>query len=336
MAYLAKRDKRDVKIERQDDEDEDSGEVTFDQTPVRVQCPHCGLSIITFIEHESSWVTYAVAIVLLLVLNWAALCVVPVVYPLFKDVVHHCPRCLSVLATRSRVAIAGFKAEVMSFRFGSCVIVLARKYVLMLLALTTLIAGIHFMRSSTAPISGIDAFLRGEPQTRGWDDFVKDCGFKSYLGNPIHVKMAFNENYKNQTFRWNGSVHHVEVGLSLLWWSQRGAVFVRMDPAQFPAKQNMADLVLLYNDNDKQVTDQVVKLKRGQTFAFEGTMVEVGKRGAPHVMSLWELQPNALPTNADAKEKLVLKKGFGEASEKAVLVEPAGNSTAGGTGGSEP
>merc|ERR1712137_1496189 len=99
------------------------------------------------------------------------------------------------------------------------------------------------------------------------------------------------DNYKNQTFRWNGSVHHIEAGLSLLWWSQKGAVFVRMDPPQFPSKQNMADLVLLYNDYDKQVADRVSTLRRGQAFTFEGTMVEVGKRGAPHVMSLWDVQP---------------------------------------------
>lgn len=94
-------------------------------------------------------------------LNWAAICIVPLVYPLFKDVVHHCPRCLRVLATRSRVMLPKvsdevcFKrqhslqvvVEVMSFRVGSCACVLARKYVFALLAMTTLIGGIHWLRS---------------------------------------------------------------------------------------------------------------------------------------------------------------------------------------------
>merc|ERR1719401_1361260 len=97
MSFI--RDKTDD-AKREDDED---SEPIFDQNPVKVSCPHCGKNVITFIEHEASWVTYLVCLVLLFVLNWAALCVVPVVYPLFKDVVHHCPRCLSVLATRSRV-----------------------------------------------------------------------------------------------------------------------------------------------------------------------------------------------------------------------------------------
>ena len=31
-------------------------------TKVRVLCPHCGGAIITFIEYESSWVTYTAAV----------------------------------------------------------------------------------------------------------------------------------------------------------------------------------------------------------------------------------------------------------------------------------
>lgn len=282
---------RDKKAEdRVAQQEEEDGEPTFDQTPVRVNCPHCGLNVITFIEHEASWVTYAVSIVLLLVLNWAALCVVPVVYPLFKDVVHHCPRCLSVLATRSRVVLPSWKQEVMSFRFGSCVVVLARKYVMALAVLVTVIGGIHMLRTSGSQATGLDAVQRGPSVQFGWEDFVRDCGFKSYLGNPIHVTVAFNDNYKNKTVHWEGAVHHIEDGLSFLWWSQRGAIFVQMQPAQFPTKRDMPDLVLLYKDSDPMAAN-VAKLRKGATFGFDATMVEVGKRGAPHVAAVWEVWP---------------------------------------------
>jgi hypothetical protein len=263
-----------------------------------VECPHCGLNVITFIEHEASWVTYLVSIVLLLVLNWAALCVVPVTYPLFKDVVHHCPRCLSVLAVRSRVVLPSFRNEVMSFRFGSCVVVLARKYVVVLLCFMACIGAIHYARSSGPTPSGLDALQRTEVVSLGWEDFVKDCGFKSYLGNPIHVTMAFNENYKNKTFHWQGGMHHYEQGLNFLMFNQRGAVYVRMDPAQFPMKRDAADLVLLYNSNDNKVGQAVEKMKRGDAFGFEATMVEVGRRGAPHVMFLWEIFPAEHPSTS--------------------------------------
>jgi len=303
---------------------------------VRVNCPHCGLNIITFIEHESSWLTYTVSIVLLFVLNWAALCVVPVVYPLFKDVVHHCPRCLSVLATRSRVSVPRVTDEIMTFRFGTCVIVLARKYVFVLMVFLTLITGYHSVRSSGVSHSLIDEVVRGEPMVSTWQDFINDCGFKSYLGNPIHVTVAFNENYKNKTISWNGEVHHIEPGFTFFWWSQRGAVFVQMDPPQLPAKRDAPDLVLLYEDGKMP---DVGNYKRGASISFEATFVEVGRRGAPHVMAMWQAKPG--PPLPPKPEGVVEKLGaaFGsamhrEGRKKAAAGEAAGEAEdleAGGT-----
>lgn len=292
---------------RAEPEDDDAEAKRFDQNPVRAVCPHCGLSVITYIEHESSWVTYLVSVVLLLVLQWAALCVVPVVFPLFKDVVHHCPRCLSVLAVRSRVELPSFRQDVMTFRFGSCVIVLARKWVILLMCLTGLIFCIHGARGPGSTPSGIDAVVRGESAPLTWDEFVKDCGLKSYLGNPIHVNIAFDEKYKNRTFHWSGTVHHVEEGLNFLWWSAKGAVFVRMSPPQFANwnRKDMADLVLFY-DESEPIGKEAIKLKRDHPINFEATFVEVGKRGAPHVMLAWEVhleekgkEHTAPPTRAD-------------------------------------
>jgi len=169
----------------------------------------------------------------------------------------------------------------------------------MLAALTALIGGIHYVRNSATAPSGIEALTRGEVTSNTWDDFVKDCGFKSYLGNPIHVTMAFNTFYKNKTFHWEGSVHHAEPGFNLLWFNQRGALFTRMEPAQFPSKPGMADLMMLY-DESAEVGKEVGKMKRGQSFDFVATMVEVGRRGAPHAMVLWEVHPHALKPGSKA------------------------------------
>jgi hypothetical protein len=304
MTFLAEPPKK--RDERVEEKEEEECEIIFDQTPVKVVCPHCGLSVITFIEHESSWVTYTAAVAMLMTLGWAALCVVPITFPLFKDVVHHCPRCLNVLATRSRVAVAGFKSEVMSIRVGSCVVVLARKWVMLLVGLSILIGGIHMLRSrSTVVANPVDTPARGVPTGLSWQDFNKDCGFKSYLGNPIHVTVAFNDKYKAKTFRWQGKLHHVEEGFTLLWWSQRGAVFARMDPPQFTNRREMPDLVLLYDDTDEKLAKEVSKLKKGEEIGFEASMVEVGRRGIPHTMVLWELfKPTPNHTQASAEKKV--------------------------------
>jgi len=271
-------------------EDED-GEPIFDQSPVKTVCPHCRLNIITFIEHEASWVTIAVCLFLLIVLNWASLCVVPIVYPLFKDVVHHCPRCLKVLAARSRVVLPNFKSDVMTFRFGSCVVVLARKYVLILSAILAVVGGFHLLRGSNARSSTVTSWHRGPSVSLTWADFQKDCGFSTYLGNPIHVAMAFEDKFKNNTVHWRGKQHHQEQSLFVLPWAlQQEALFVRMDPAQYPYKRDApADLVLLYN-NSGAVAGKARALPQGSSFEFDATMIQVGKRGAPHMLVLWDLQ----------------------------------------------
>jgi len=158
-----------------------------------------------------------------------------------------------------------------------------------LVALTSVIGGIHFVRTSGGPRTGIDAVVRGPFVESTWADYASDCGFKSFLGNPIHVTMAFKQKYENKTVRWEGEVHHVEDGLTFLMFNQKGSLYMRMFPAQFPKKPALPDLVLLYNDGDP-VAKEVLKTKRGMNVSFDATMVEVGKRGNPHVMVLWELR----------------------------------------------
>jgi len=101
--------------------------------------------------------------------------------------------------------------------------------------------------------------------------------------------MAFNQFYKNKTVHWQGSLHAIEEGLSFLWWNQRGAVYVRMDPPQFPGRRGLPDLLLTYTEGTT-VAAEVRKLKRGSGLDFEATFMEVGRRGAPHTLALWELR----------------------------------------------
>jgi hypothetical protein len=100
--------------------------------------------------------------------------------------------------------------------------------------------------------------------------------------------MAFEKKYKNKTFHWEGSVHHKEEGLSLPGIKSRSALYLCMSPAQFPGRQELADLALVFSNGD-QVAAEVSRLKRGLNVSFDATMVEVGKRGRPHVMVLWDL-----------------------------------------------
>eukprot|EP00419_Tripos_fusus_P070042 CAMPEP_0172894148 /NCGR_PEP_ID=MMETSP1075-20121228/150213_1 /TAXON_ID=2916 /ORGANISM="Ceratium fusus, Strain PA161109" /LENGTH=117 /DNA_ID=CAMNT_0013749121 /DNA_START=489 /DNA_END=839 /DNA_ORIENTATION=+ len=110
--------------------------------------------------------------------------------------------------------------------------------------------------------------------------------------------MAFNQFYKNKTVHWHGSLHSVKKGLSFSWWSQYGAAFVRMDPPQFPARRGIPDVLLLYAEGTPLAAD-VRALRRGTKIDFEATAVEAGRRGAAHMMILWNLSTQAMDLERD-------------------------------------
>lgn len=284
-----------------EDGSEEEGGVVFDQCPVKVRCPVCGRDIITFIEHEASWITYAAVVVLFLTLGLAAIFVAPIVYPLFKDVKHQCPKCMFNLATRSRVKLPSFKDEVMSFRFGSCVVVLARRYVVVLMCLLPIVACVYHSIKPPAAPEGIDALQRGGMTSASWTDFLEDCGRAEYQRNPIRVVNSFNHKYKNNSVHWRGTVSRVDRGLSLPYLSQPGLVFMRMQPAELhipsvrkrkKTNDDVPELMLVYWEGE-HVADTVRDIKLGEAFSFEATASEVGRLNSPHEFRLWSLTTTA-------------------------------------------
>lgn len=331
-----------IELRRMEEEEEkEAGKApVYDQHPVKVTCPYCRGSVTTYIDYETTGLTYMAALVCVLTLNWASICVVPILWQVLKDVVHHCPRCLSVLGRRSRVGLPNWRQQVMQFRLGSCVVVLQRKWVLVLLVLVVLIFGIHWARDGSHHRGGLlgaigpqGEVVRGPDSDATWQDFAEDCGVRSYLGNPIHVSVAFDKNYKNRTVHWNGQVHrHRDTWGFFLLFGTRGLMEVRMDPPQQRMKGNLPDLLLEYDS--PKVREIVAEIPDGAWFDFEATMLEVGRRGAPHLAWLWSAKP-AEKQRPPRKKKQAEKaqsshsvggpSGSGDAAAKAaasVVVDP--------------
>lgn len=53
----------------------------------------------------------------------------------------------------------------------------------------------------------------GEPISSSWHDFQKDCGVRSFLGNPVRAGKRFEDAYLDKTVRWEGRMHHVQQGI---------------------------------------------------------------------------------------------------------------------------
>jgi len=263
----------------------------FDQAPVKCRCPHCHGNIITFIDYEPSWITYTMAVIVILVSGWFAICVIPLLWPVFKDVVHYCPRCLNVLARRSRVQIIRNKEseDVMTLKFGNCAMVLSRRYLCFFITVTCCIMMFHLYRThnNQGETSVLDLRM-GEISPLSWDDFLRDCGVRSSLGNPIHVHAAFDEKYKEKTFQWSGTVEAIDLGWNYYFWRSASRIWVGMPHHQYMNVKADLDLLFLPSDSKDLSLDD---LKPKERITFIATFAtQLGRRGIPHPMRLHSLE----------------------------------------------
>jgi len=258
--------------------------IIFSETPEQCTCPHCERSVVTFIDHEASWVTWLLAFVVWFSLGWMAFWVLPLLWPAFKDVVHHCPRCLNVIARKSRISLPTFRTEVMSFKIGGCAVVLARKYVAILIGLIGTIALVYFLRS-TVQLNTIAEVERGHDSALSWEDFLHECGPRSSLRHRTSTARAFEEKFRRKTFKWQGEVRVIREGFEVLFVKTKSVVMVKMSPPRFP-RRDMPDVALIFGE---ERNPEVGTLEPGDWVEFEATMIAHGFRGDPEVMSLWHV-----------------------------------------------
>eukprot|EP00927_Polykrikos_kofoidii_P001026 TRINITY_DN10372_c0_g1_i2.p1 TRINITY_DN10372_c0_g1~~TRINITY_DN10372_c0_g1_i2.p1 ORF type:complete len:421 (+),score=67.85 TRINITY_DN10372_c0_g1_i2:157-1419(+) len=278
--------------------------VTFGDTPVHCDCPHCERSVITFIDHESSWVTWVLGFVVWFSLGWLAFWVLPLLWPAFKDVVHHCPRCLNVIERKSRIILPTFRSEVMTFKVGGCAIVLARKYVMIALIFVSMIIGCYVLRS-TVHLSGHEMEM-GPQSMLSWDDFLFDCGPRTSLGHRAATSRSFDM-YRKRTFKWQGEVNHIREGFDVFFLHTKSVVMMRMYPARYP-RRDLPDVALLFGED---LNPEVAELNPGDWVEFEATMTAHGHRGDPEVMALWHIRkkekPSPLSSTPGGKHQQELK-----------------------------
>eukprot|EP00928_Gymnodinium_smaydae_P017966 TRINITY_DN16849_c0_g1_i1.p1 TRINITY_DN16849_c0_g1~~TRINITY_DN16849_c0_g1_i1.p1 ORF type:complete len:398 (+),score=82.71 TRINITY_DN16849_c0_g1_i1:183-1376(+) len=271
--------------------------LTFADTPVHCTCPHCDRSVITFIDHETSWVTWVLGFVVWISLGWMAFWVLPLLWPAFKDVVHHCPRCLNVIARKSRISLPTFKTEVMSVKIGGCAIVLARKYVIIAGMLVALIGGAYVLRS-VVPMNTMQEVEKGVASQLTWEDFLFDCGPRTALQHRASTSRAFDEKYRRKTFTWQGEVRTIREGFDIWFLHTKSIVLVRMYPSRYPRRDH-PDVGLLFGEN---LNAEVAELNPGDWVQFEATMAAHGHRGDPEVMMLWHIKvvPKPSPLSSSA------------------------------------
>eukprot|EP00382_Lankesteria_abbotti_P004131 CAMPEP_0113856856 /NCGR_PEP_ID=MMETSP0372-20130328/9602_1 /TAXON_ID=340204 /ORGANISM="Lankesteria abbotti" /LENGTH=132 /DNA_ID=CAMNT_0000832171 /DNA_START=220 /DNA_END=614 /DNA_ORIENTATION=- /assembly_acc=CAM_ASM_000359 len=116
---------------------------------------------------------------------------------------------------------------------------------------------------------GLPEIPKGDYIDKSWDDFIADCGFRSYLGNPIHASSAFYTSYSRSTVIWTGRVNKIQEG-----FFSKNFLFVTMSPSQFPPDigRSSPDLALMFS---KTLDNKIVDVHLEDQIHFETTLLEL-------------------------------------------------------------
>ncbi|CAD7942654.1 unnamed protein product [Amoebophrya sp. A120] len=211
--------------------------IEFGELPVEfVECPYCRRKNgVSFVDHEASAMTYALSFCILCACGWFSLCLLPLVWPVLRTVVHRCPDCRNVLAKKNRVRCPRVQNEVFTMEMSGCAVVLSKKYLILFCVLLLLIFiflwrgdhhGSHLLLD--APTGGRD--LDGETGT--WPGYLKFCGYRKSLGNPLRARRKFDEMYAGNRVLWEGRVSKILEGFHIFFWDAPGMIKVDMIPAE--------------------------------------------------------------------------------------------------------
>eukprot|EP01071_Lankesteria_metandrocarpae_P002150 Lankesteria_metandrocarpae@DN2112_c0_g1_i1.p1 len=294
-------------------------EIQFESEPVKCTCPHCDDTIVSNVENQAGWLAFLVGFFVFLVLGWLALCVLPLVLPAVRDTIHYCPKCLNQIASSRRIKCPKISKEVFTVRCGSCAIVLSRQCTYFFTFLIVLIISANSFRWYLQNV-GLPDIPRGDPSQVAWPEFLNDCGLKPSLGNPLHVSKAFYDKYYRRDITWVGRVNRIQEGIFT-----KNFIFLTMNPSQFVPSlgRSSPDVGLMFS---KDFNARIADLEVEDEIAFEATLIELGRRGRPHLGILREFKVTAakadLPPLHATRSLFGGEIGFGEMAREMSRFQP--------------
>merc|ERR1719387_2937163 len=113
----------------------------------------------------------------------------------------------------------------MTFKVGSCAVVLARKYVVILVSLIGVIATVYFLRSSVHLQAA--EIPKGPPSNHTWEDFLEACGPKPLLRHRSGGQHLFEQRFRRRTFTWEGEVKMIREGSTSCFSGPRTCCWLR-------------------------------------------------------------------------------------------------------------
>lgn len=265
----------------------------YGEDSVRCVCPYCGRNVLTDVTHSHTVLSVLFALFLFLILGFIACCVYPFVSQLTQDTKHQCPRCERTIASVSRFKLPAVSKSIVTFRCGSCAVVLSKRYLAIFGLTSLLLASLTSIKWYIREY-GLPDVAEGEHIPETWQEYIQLCATRTSLGNPLRATKIFDEKFFGKTVSWSGQLNSVREG-----FFKKNFIFVNMDP-HLQQRINDPDLGLIFNARDFNA--KVAEIDPGDLIAFNATLLELGSRNAPHLGILRNLVLTAKVNSADSPD----------------------------------
>lgn len=280
--------------------------------PFLTICSCCGKNITTYIKHEYNFLIVPLMLFLFYFYGfYYGIIIFLITFPLFKNITHSCPNCLTLLHEKYFFPITK-KQNYISLKYGKCVIVLPMLCIYIVLSVI-IVLGIYLnvqsgndsndngVHKDKNPITFIDNLYEKDTNLT-WEGLIKDCGAAVMVENSARGVEVFSRKYQKKVIQWKGYFLSAFVRHNM---QHLVNLNIRMIPSESLRSQ---DLVLSM-DYEKHIElyHKLKLLKTGTAIEFKASLEVVGNEWEPHHLHLVDFE--LIGDFVNEEEKVLLFKG---------------------------
>ncbi|CAD8051932.1 unnamed protein product [Paramecium sonneborni] len=264
-------------ISKTDDDDQHNG-IINQNLPI---CPNCGSAKECIQEQVLSPASYIISLFCLLYCGIWCIFIIPLVFQSTKIIIKRCYYCNSELEKRNYFQLPNINDQVLQFRFGNCIIVVSRKYFMILLSIIFLLF-FYFEYIVEKESKKIEFDLQTD---KSWMDFLQFCGKFQFVENGLKARHQFETHFKNKIISWKGDYvqtkSNYDQNFPFNYW-----VYIKMDPTE--TTEDISDIAL--GVNSKLFPLEIfTKLQTGKPINFEAKFLLLGSEYNFHILELKQI-----------------------------------------------
>ncbi|CAD8049960.1 unnamed protein product [Paramecium sonneborni] len=260
-------------------DNEESAETAVHSTqPV---CPNCGAARESILEQVPSPASFIISFISLFYFGIWCIFIIPLVFQSTKMIIKRCYYCNQELEKRKYFQLPNINDQVLQFRFGNCIVVVSRKYALILLTIIIcLFFYFEYFIEQEHPKIETDVYAN-----KTWVDFLQFCGKFQFVDNGLKARHQFESYFQNKIVSWKGDYIQTkpnhDPNFQFNYW-----VYLKMDPTE--STEDLPDIVLGVRNSQYKI-ETFQKLEKGKPIHFDAKFLFLGSEYSFHILELKQL-----------------------------------------------